>query len=61
MYNTDALKNGILKCRDNIKIFEDAIEKERTTIKDYQSKIDILEEKERLEKIKDQHIEIERE
>jgi hypothetical protein len=47
MFSPEALKNGILSCKANIITFEDAIEKERETIKEYQGMIDSIEEKER--------------
>jgi hypothetical protein len=48
----DALKRGIESCKKNIETFEEAIEKERQTIKDYHNMIDVLERKEREAKLK---------
>jgi len=44
-YDLNALKEGVLKCEENIKIFEDAIEREHGTIRDYKRMIRVLEEK----------------
>jgi hypothetical protein len=41
-FNPAALELGIEKCQDNIKIFEEAIEKERNTIKEYRIMIEQL-------------------
>ena len=43
MYSKDGLEHGIKMCRKNIKVLEDAIEKERDTIKEYRIMIDDLE------------------
>lgn len=59
MYNTASLKAGIEKCKENIKIFEQAIENERNTIKDYYAKIEILEDQERKAREAEQKIHIE--
>lgn len=47
MYDPDALERGIAKCRVNIQTFEDAIERERQTMKDYREMIDSIERRER--------------
>jgi hypothetical protein len=47
-YDLDALKTGIQKCKKNVKIFEDAIEQEHTTIREYRRMISALEEKKAL-------------
>lgn len=62
MYSVAALKNGIEKCKENIKVFEDAIDKENATIKDYRSMIQTIKDKEQqaeLAKTLEQRIEIE--
>jgi len=46
MYNIDSLKEGIKKCDENIKVFEDAIKKERDTQEEYREMIKVLEKKE---------------
>jgi hypothetical protein len=46
-FDPTALKAGIEKCRINITTFEQAIEKERDTIKEYRIMIDAIEEQER--------------
>lgn len=48
LYSTEALEEGIKKCQDNIKIFEEAIQKERNTMNDYQGMINVLHSKKRL-------------
>ena len=62
MYNQAAIKAGIEKCKENIKVFEIAIEKERETIKEYYDIIDTLERKAReVKEVKEKiHIEIEK-
>jgi len=44
-YDLESLKNGLLKIDKNIKTFEDAIEKEMDTKKDFRRMIDALEAK----------------
>ena len=48
MYSVESLERGIEQCKKNIKIFEEAIDKERDTIKEYRNMIDVIENKERL-------------
>jgi len=48
-YDVQSLRDGIDKCRKNIKTFEQAIEDERRTIVDYRKMIDHIEHKQRLE------------
>jgi hypothetical protein len=43
MYSIDGLENGIMEARKHIVYLEEAIEKERQTIKDYRIKIDEIE------------------
>ena len=57
-FNTEALERGIQQCKNNIKTFEDAIQKERDTIKEYHNQIDQNLNRERLEKEKESRIEI---
>lgn len=57
-FKTEALERGIEQCKNNIKTFEDAIEKERNTIKEYYKMIEHNQKQERLEKEKLNHIEI---
>ena len=59
-YNKQALEDGILKCKKNIQVFEDAIEKERQTIKDYRDMMDTMDEQARVQKeiANNVHIEI---
>jgi len=42
-YDIQALKDSIEKAKQNIKVFEDAIEKERKTIVEYRILIDDIE------------------
>ena len=41
-YDASALEQGVLKAKQNIKVFEDAIEKERKTIVEYRIMIDAI-------------------
>lgn len=59
MYNPNALKAGIESCKANIRTFEDAIERENETIREYRKMIQHLEEKAAREP--NVHIEVERE
>lgn len=49
-YSIESLERGIEACKKNISTFEDAIDKERNTIKEYRRMMDVLENKERLSK-----------
>ena len=49
MYNVDSLRSGIEACKTNIKVFEEAINKERGTINEYYDMIEVIEEKKRME------------
>lgn len=60
-YNVDSLLDGIERCKKNIITFEDAIDKERNTIKEYYYMIDTIQRKEREHKAGMRNIEIERE
>ena len=57
-YNSEALERGIQQCKNNIKTFEEAIEKERATIKEYYKQIEHNQEQERIDKEKIKHIEV---
>ena len=57
-YDIDGLLRGIAACKQNIEVFEQAIAKERETIKEYKIMIDHL--KEKSERPKDIVIEVER-
>ena len=48
-YDIDALEDGIKKCKVNIETFEEAIEGEWDTIKQYRNIIKTLREKEKLQ------------
>jgi len=50
MYNIDSLERGIESCKKNVKTFEDAIDKEMETIKEYRKMIEVLQTKELLSK-----------
>ena len=58
-YSVESLENGIQKCKKNIEIFEEAIEKERATMKQFRSMIDQMEEVETKKKELLKNIEIE--
>ena len=47
-YSIENLRNGIKQASKNIKTFEDAIEKERATIKEFEFMIETIERKEQL-------------
>jgi len=51
-FSVESLENGIESCKKNIQTFEDAIDKERNTIKEYREMIDTVERKEREAKIR---------
>ena len=51
-YSVESLENGIEACKKNIQTFEDAIEKERETIKDYRYMIEEIEIQKRNAKIR---------
>ena len=57
-YNTDALERGIEQCKRNIKTFEEAIEKEYATIKEYRKQIEHNQEQDKIDKDKLNHIEV---
>lgn len=50
MYKSEALEGAILKCKENIKVLEDAIDRERETIKEYRSMIEANDELDRKRK-----------
>lgn len=45
MYDIEAMKNAVKRCDVNIKTFEDAIDKELKTKREYQRIVRTLEEK----------------
>lgn len=49
-YSVESLERGIEAARKNIKIFEDAIDKERDTIKEYRFMMEVIEQKESIPK-----------
>jgi len=59
-YDLDAMRKAIEKCDKNIKVFEDAIDKELATKKEYQRIVRYLEEKQAQEEERKIKIEIER-
>ncbi len=50
MFSIESLERGIEGCKKNIKVFEEAIDKERDQIKEYYSMIDVLRKKEEVNK-----------
>jgi hypothetical protein len=55
-FNSEALERGIEQCKTNIKTFEDAIQKERDTIKEYYKQIEHNQEQDRMNKIKEAYL-----
>lgn len=51
-FSTESLTNGIEACKKNILTFEEAIQKERDTIKEYFVMIEAVQESERKAKTK---------
>jgi hypothetical protein len=49
-YTVEGLENGVEGCKKNIAVLEDAIEKERNTIKEYRIMMDEIETSDRLVK-----------
>ena len=47
MYSIDGLRHGITRCKQNIKVLRQAIEKEQKTIADYKIMIDDIEQAEK--------------
>ncbi len=50
MFSIESLERGIEGCKKNIKVFEEAIDKERDQIKEYYGMIDTLRKKEEVNK-----------
>jgi len=50
MFSIESLERGIEGCKKNIKVFEEAIDKERDQIKEYYGMIDVLRKKEEVNK-----------
>jgi hypothetical protein len=50
MYSIEGLERGIEGCEKNIKVFDEAIDKERDQIKEYYRMIDVLRKKELAQK-----------
>ncbi len=60
-FSVESLERGIESCKKNIQTFEDAIDKERNTIKEYRDMMETIERKEREAKIREEmssHIEV---
>jgi hypothetical protein len=53
-FSVESLDNGIEASKKNILVFEDAIDKERNTIKEYREMIDTIERKKREAKIREE-------
>lgn len=58
-FSVDSLENGIVNCRKNIKVLEEAIDKERQTIKDYRIMIDDVEYAEKAKHAAENNVHIE--
>lgn len=52
-FSVESLENGIESCKKNILVFEEAIEKERNTIKEYREMIETIGEQERMSKMRE--------
>jgi hypothetical protein len=52
-FSVESLDNGIESCKKNILIFEEAIEKERNTIKEYRDMMETIGEQERMAKVRE--------
>jgi hypothetical protein len=50
MFSIESLERGIEGCEKNIKVFDEAIDKERNQIKEYYRMIDVLRKKELAQK-----------
>jgi len=61
MYSIEGLKNGISENYKHIKMYEDLIQKEKNTIKEYEGMIDVIEQKAKDEENFKKKIEIVRE
>lgn len=59
MYSVDGLENGIVQAKKNIALLEDAIERERNTIKEYRIMIDDLEQAKKAKKEAQSNVTIE--
>ncbi len=53
-FSVESLERGIESCKKNIQTFEDAIDKERNTIKEYRQMIETIERKEREAKVREE-------
>jgi uncharacterized OsmC-like protein len=58
-YSIEGLEAGIERCRINISVLEEAIEKERRTIKEYRIMIDDLERAEKGKELAEANIHVE--
>lgn len=58
MFNVEALERGIEKIKKNILVLEDAIDKERSRIKEYRGMIETIERKEKEKVLASQSIKI---
>jgi len=59
MYSIKGLEDGIEHAKKNIAVLEDAIERERNTIKEYRIMIDSIEVADRKKKEAEGHVEVE--
>jgi len=58
MYTVDNLRNAIKACRKNIDVFNEAAEKERETIAEYQRQIKHIQEQESIKNEVYDHVEV---
>lgn len=59
MYSVEGLENGIEHARKNIRVLEEAIERERNTIKEYRVMIDDIENAEKLKALAEENVTVE--
>jgi len=59
MYQKEGLTDGIARCKINIKSLEEAIKKERSTIKEYRIMIDDIERAEQAKKEAEANVTVE--
>ena len=60
-YTIESMNRSIEQAKKNIEVFEEAIEKERRTIREARDWMDKIEEQERIKKEAQSHVEIVRE
>lgn len=59
MFSIEGLEEGIVNAKRNIKVLEEAIDRERNTIKEYRIMMDDIEEADRLKQEAESNVHIE--